>query len=286
MNFIKQNWNKLFISLFSILAVTFAFTFIFDIKGKELIDDSFSQAVIVFGSAKALNAVISLAQGTEIDLPFLTIAVGQILDPINDLIEQFSLVMLASMTSLGIQKILMNFVTSGFYNILLTSFVLILNLWLFIRFSKDEKFRLLFFKVTIILIFLRFAVPSMSYVNELAYNSIVNYVNELAYNSIVKPEYNIEKLNKSIIGVKDKVTDVMNNTTRKQEDKSILTKFTEKLDSEYYSEKVDAYKKAVEHSSEFIVALIIAFVFQTIFLPIIFLFSLYHLIRGIFNVGK
>ena len=274
MNFIKQNWNKLFISLFSILAVTLAFTFVFDIKGKELIDDSFSQAVIVFGSAKALNAVISLAQGTEIDLPFLTIAVGQILDPINDLIEQFSLVMLASMTSLGIQKILMNFVTSGFYNILLTTFILILNLWLFIRFSKDEKFRLLFFKVTIILIFLRFAVPSMS------------YVNELAYNSIVKPEYNIEKLNKSIIGVKDKVTDVMNNTTRKQEDKSILTKFTEKLDSEYYSEKVDAYKKAVEHSSEFIVALIIAFVFQTIFLPIIFLFSLYHLIRGIFNIGK
>jgi len=274
MNFIKQNWNKLFISLFSILAVTLAFTYVFDIKGKELIDDSFSQAVIVFGSAKALNAVISLAQGTEIDLPFLTIAVGQILDPINDLIEQFSLVMLASMTSLGIQKILMNFVTSGFYNILLTTFILILNLWLFIRFSKDEKFRLLFFKVTIILLFLRFAVPSMS------------YVNELAYNSIVKPEYNIEKLNKSIIGVKDKVTDVMNNTTRKQEDKSILTKFTEKLDSEYYSEKVDAYKKAVEHSSEFIVALIIAFVFQTIFLPIIFLFSLYHLIRGIFNVGK
>ena len=273
-NFIKQNWNKLFIFLFSALAVTLAFTFVFDNKGKELIDDSFSQAVIVFGSAKALNAVISLAQGTEIDLPFLTIAVGQILDPINDLIEQFSLVMLASMTSLGIQKILMNFVTSGLYNILLITFILILNLWLFIRFNKDEKFRLLFFKVTIILIFLRFAVPSMS------------YVNDVAYNSMVKPEYNIEQLNKSIIGVKDKVTDVMNNTTQKQEEKSILTKFAERLDSQYYSQKVDAYKKAVEHSSEFIVALIIAFVFQTIFLPIIFLFSLYHLIRGIFNVGK
>ena len=273
-NFIKQNWNKLFIFLFSALAVTLAFTFVFDNKGKELIDDSFSQAVIVFGSAKALNAVISLAQGTEIDLPFLTIAVGQILDPINDLIEQFSLVMLASMTSLGIQKILMNFVTSGLYNILLITFILILILWLFIRFNKDEKFRLLFFKVTIILIFLRFAVPSMS------------YVNDVAYNSMVKPEYNIEQLNKSIIGVKDKVTDVMNNTTQKQEEKSILTKFAERLDSQYYSQKVDAYKKAVEHSSEFIVALIIAFVFQTIFLPIIFLFSLYHLIRGIFNVGK
>ena len=186
MNFIKQNWNKLFIVLFSIITIIVAFSYLLDIKGKELIDDSFTQAVIVFGSAKALNAVISLAQGTEIDLPFLTIAIGQILDPINDLIEQFSLVMLVSLTSLGIQKILMNFVTSDFYNIILTSCILIVNLWLFLRFSKDEKFRLLFFKVTIILIFLRFAVPSIS------------YVNDLAYNSIVKPEYNIEKLNKSV----------------------------------------------------------------------------------------
>jgi len=274
MNFIKQNWNKLFISLFSLLSIILAFTFVFDIKGKELIDDSFSQAVIVFGSAKALNAVVSLAQGTELDLPFLTIAIGQILDPINDLIEQFSLVMLASMTSLGIQKILMNFVTSSFYNILLTSFVLILNLWLFIRFTKDEKFRLLFFKVTVILIFLRFAVPSIS------------FINELAYDSIVKPAYNIEKLNKNIIGVTEKVSEVMHETTTQKEEKSLITKFTEKLDSQYYTQKVDAYKKAVENSSEYIVALIIAFVFQTIFLPIIFLFSLYHLIRGIFNVGK
>ena len=274
MNFIKQNWNKLFILLFSLLVVILAFSFAFDIKGKDLINDSFSQAVIVFGSAKALNAVISLAQGTELDLPFLTIAIGQILDPINDLIEQFSLVMLVSMTSLGIQKILMNFITSDFYNITLTSFIIIVNLWLFIRFNKDEKFRVLFFKMTVILVFLRFAVPSIS------------YVNDLAYNSIVKPEYNIEKLNKNIIGVKEKVSEVMNNSTLKQEEKSVFTKFTEKLDTKYYEEKVEAYKKAVEHSSDFIVDLIIAFVFQTIFLPIVFLFSLYHLIRGIFNTGR
>jgi len=274
MNSIKQNWNKLFIVLFSLLVVGVAFTYILDIKGKELVDDSFSQAVIVFGSAKALNAVISLAQGTELDLPFLTIAIGEVLDPINDLIEQFSLVMLASITSLGIQKILMNFVTSGFYNIVLACSLFIVNIWLFFRFSKDEKSRILFFKLTVILIFLRFAVPSMS------------FVNDLAYNSIVKPEYNIEKLNENIVGVKDEVNKVMNLTIKEKEDKSILTKFTEKLDSSYYSKKVDEYKNAVENSSDYIIALIIAFVFQTIFLPLIFLFILYQLIRGIFNIGR
>ncbi len=274
MNSIKQNWNKLFIVAFSIIIVILAFTYIIDIKGKGLVDDSFSQALLVFGSAKALNAVISLAQGTELDLPFLTIAIGEVLDPINDLIEQFSLVMLASLTSLGIQKILMNFVTSGFYNIVLACSVFIVNIWLFFRFTKDEKSRILFFKLTVILIFLRFAVPSMS------------FVNDLAYNSIVKPEYNIEKLNENIIGVKDDVTKVMNETIKEKEDKSILVKFTEKLDSSYYTKKVEEYKNAVDNSSDYIISLIIAFVFQTIFLPLVFLFVLYHFIRGIFNIGR
>ena len=273
-NVIKQNWNKLFIVVLSSMIILLALSYVFDIKGKELVDNSFSQAVVVFGSAKALNAVISLAQGTEIDLPFLTIAVGEVLDPINDLIEQFSLIMLASMTSLGIQKILMNFVTSDFYNIVLTCSVLILNLWLFYRFAKDEKVRMLFFKITIILIFLRFAIPSMS------------YVNDLAYNSIVKPQYNIEKLNQNIIGVKEEVSKVMHETIKEKENKSILAKFTEKLDSSYYYKKIEEYKKAVDNSSEYIIALIIAFVFQTIFLPLLFLFLLYHFIRGIFNIGR
>jgi len=274
MNALKQNWNKIFIVVFSAITIVVAFTYILDIKGKELVDDSFSQAVIVFGSAKALNAVISLAQGTELNLPFFTLAIGEVLDPINDLIEQFSLVMLASMTSLGIQKILMNFVTSGFYNIVLACCVFILNIWLFFRFAKDEKSRVLFFKITVILIFLRFAVPSMS------------FVNDLAYNSIVKPEYNIEKLNENINGVKEEVSRVMNQTIKEKEDKSIFSKLTEKFDSSYYTEKVDEYRKAVDNSSEYIVALIIAFVFQTIFLPLVFLFVLYHFIRGIFNIGR
>ena len=274
MNTLTQNWNKLFIVLFSLLTVVIAFSYVLDIKGKELVDDSFSQAVLVFGSAKALNAVVSMAQGTELDLPFLTLAVGEVLDPINDLIEQFSLVMLASMTSLGIQKILMNFVTSDLYNIVLAVFIVIVNVWLFFRFAKDDKSRILFFKITVILVFLRFAVPSLS------------FVNDLAYNAIVKPEYNIEKLNENIIGVKEEVSKVMNQTIKEKEDKSILTKFTEKLDSSYYTKKADEYRDAVDNSSEYIVALIIAFVFQTIFLPLVFLFILYHFIRGIFNIGR
>lgn len=111
-----------------------------------MVDESFKQAIIVFGSAKALNGVISLAQGTEINLPFIVVAIGQILDPINDLVEQFSLIMLASLVSLGIQKILLNFVTNDIFNYILFTFIIIFNIWLFKRFRNDGKLRSIFLK--------------------------------------------------------------------------------------------------------------------------------------------
>ena len=272
--FIIQNWNKLLLVAFTLFALCFALTFTIDDNAKKLVDETFKQSVIVFGSAKALNAVISLAQGTQINLPFVTVAVGEILDPINDLVEQFSLVMLASMVSLGIQKILLNFVTTDIYNYLLFTSIIIFNFWLFKRLTNDEKIRNLFFKITFILLFLRFAIPMMA------------YVNEVSYNYFVKPQYNIEELNKDILEVKDNVSKINQETITQKQDSSFFNKVLEKFDSSYYEKKVNEYKDAVDNSSQYIIDLIIVFIFQTIFLPIIFLFLLYSFVKSIFNIRR
>ena len=272
--FIIKNWNKLLLVIFTLLSLCLALSFTIDDNAKKLVDESFKQSVIVFGSAKALNAVISLAQGTQINLPFVTVAVGEILDPINDLVEQFSLVMLASMVSLGIQKILLNFVTTDIYNYLLFTSIIIFNFWLFKRFTNDEKIRNLFFKITFILLFLRFAIPMMA------------YVNEVSYNYFVKPQYNIEELNKDILDVKDNVSKINQETITQKQDSSFFNKVMEKFDSSYYEKKVNEYKDTVDNSSQYIIDLIIVFIFQTIFLPIIFLFLLYSFVKSIFNIRR
>ena len=272
--FIIKNWNKLLLVIFTLLALCLALSFTIDDNAKKLVDESFKQSVIVFGSAKALNTVISLAQGTQINLPFVTVAVGEILDPINDLVEQFSLVMLASMVSLGIQKILLNFVTTDIYNYLLFTSIIIFNFWLFKRFTNDEKIRNLFFKITFILLFLRFAIPMMA------------YVNEVSYNYFVKPQYNIEELNKDILEVKDNVSKINQETITQKQDSSFFNKVLEKFDSSYYEKKVNEYKDTVDNSSQYIIDLIIVFIFQTIFLPIIFLFLLYSFVKSIFNIRR
>jgi len=273
-SFVLKNWNKLLLSIFTISAVFIAITFAIDTTAKTLVDDSFSQAIIVFGSAKALNAVISLAQGTELSLPFFVVAIGEVLDPVNDLVEQFSLVMLASMTSLGIQKIFLNFVTNEIYNYLLLVLVIVLNIWLYKRFRNDDKLRDIFFKVVFVLLFLRFAIP------------MISYVNDISYNYFVKEEYNIERLNENIVKVKEDVSRVNQETLQAKKESSIFDKIVEKFDSEYYSKKVQEYTDAVDNSSEFIIDLIIVFIFQTIFLPILFLFILYWFVKSIFNMKQ
>ena len=268
--FIIQNWNKLLLVAFMLFALCFALTFTIDDNAKKLIDDSFKQSVIVFGSAKALNGVISLAQGTELDLPFITVAIGQILDPINDLVEQFSLIMLASLVSLGIQKILLGFVTNDIFNYILFAFIIIFNIWLFKRFTNDEKIRNIFFRTTFILLFLRFSIP------------MIAYVNEISYNYFVKPQYNIETLNENISKVTNDVSKINQETIKqKQNESSFFDKITEKFDINFYEKKVDDYKNAVDNSSEYIIDLIIVFIFQTILLPIIFLYLLYVIFRKI-----
>jgi len=274
MEYIKQNWNKLFIVVLCVVVLFAAFGSGVDSKGEELVESSFTQALIVFGSAKGLNAVISLAQGTQLDLPFLTVAIGEVLDPINDLVEQFAWVMLASMASLGIQKILLSFTASGIYNIVLAFCLVVVNLWLFFRFSKDKELRTIFFKVTAVLLFLRFAVPLMG------------YVNFVVYENFVKPKYNIETLNNKIEIVRDEVDKVTNETLQKKQDDSFFDKVTKSLDRDFYMQKIEQYKDAANNASRYVIDLIIVFIFQTIFLPLLFLFVLYHFTRSIFAIGK
>ena len=81
-----------------------------DAPATEQVEAGLKRALISFAAARALNGVISVAQGTEVSVQPLgvgvTLAPGQLLDPINDLIEQFSNLMLAASVAFGVQKVL------------------------------------------------------------------------------------------------------------------------------------------------------------------------------------
>lgn len=262
-------WYKIPIAIVSIITIlTLSFSNI-DQKGEEVVEDSLTEAVIVFGIAKGLNAAISLAQGTEISPPGLTITIGEVLDPINDLVEQFSWIMLASITSLGIQKILMNFVTADIFTYLVIVSLIIFNIWIFIRFQNDSKARNIFFKFTFLLIFLRLSIPLMS------------LVNASVYTNFVAPDYNIQTSKELVDKSSDTISNIANDTMQSEQKKGFFNSITKIFDASYYKAKVQEYQDATEETSKYILDLIVAFSFKTIIFPLVFLFVLYQILKSI-----
>ncbi|MGE4292344.1 MAG: hypothetical protein AB7E32_09055 [Desulfovibrio sp.] len=81
-----------------------------DEAGFQYIDGALVKAGAAFGAARVANAFISLLQSTEVEAGIgvgVVVGVGEVLDPINDLVERFSWVMLAALTSLGVQRFLL-----------------------------------------------------------------------------------------------------------------------------------------------------------------------------------
>ena len=89
------------------------------------VNDSLLDAGIIYGVARGINALVSTLQGTELDILVLTISVGQVLDPVNDLIERFSGVMTIAIASLVIQQLLLVIVSHVSFTVGLTVLALL-----------------------------------------------------------------------------------------------------------------------------------------------------------------
>ena len=118
---INQNPIKLWLlSIFTLMLLILAWTNAVDTAAIEYVNNSLVDAGLIFATARGINAVISVLQGTEIDALFITITVGELLDPINDLIERFSAIMLAALGVLVVLKLMLEIVGHDAFNILLT----------------------------------------------------------------------------------------------------------------------------------------------------------------------
>ncbi len=86
----------------------------------DYIGSSLTQAGTAFASARLINAVVSMLQTTTIGALSNTITIGELLDPLNDMVENFSTVMKWSFASLLLQKMLLQIIATDLFNWLLT----------------------------------------------------------------------------------------------------------------------------------------------------------------------
>ena len=105
--------------------------------------DSFKRALAVAALARGFNGVISVAQGTEVAIQpvgvGVTLTLGEILDPLNDLVERFSALALLASVSLGLQLTLGQMVTSPWLAGLLSAGVVLYLLLLWRPAAANEQ---------------------------------------------------------------------------------------------------------------------------------------------------
>jgi len=218
----------------------------------------------VYAVLRGLNAVISTAQGTELSIEPMGVGVtltpGQILDPLNDLIEQVSTVLLFASASIGIQKILLSLTDIellrwGLLLLAVAVIVVIASKKLAIKHQQS------LIRLVVVVTVLRLMIPCMALTSGLM-QSWLETQREESVTTLITAQNDIEELNQS--------------TTETQTEKaSWFDSMTSKL---HLNDLFSSVEHKADNAVNAAVYLLAEFVLVFILIPMLFLFISYRIL--------
>lgn len=257
---------KVSVSIAALIIVMLTFTGWIDDKGSEYAAEQIEVAAITFAVARSLNAGISIAQGTEVSLSpagvGTTLSVGEILDPINDMVERFSLVVLAAITSLGIQQILISIASTLPINTLVIITTLSGLLLTLKPQIASRTVRIIAVKTCLLLIVFRFFITLSLLINQAVY---INIIESDQSDSLASLKISAEEIN----------TSPTPQTKTSEQEPSFINDMKNKWNrfQDGMSNTIDLenLKEKASHAVDNMTDLIISFVMLTLLMPIAFL---------------
>ena len=244
------------------------------------LDKAFARSLTVFAIARGLNGLISVVQGTQVYVTpagvGVNFAVGQVVDPMNDMVERFSWIMLMSSVSLGVQEIMLTFGETQAVELLFTASALFVLMMLWIPKLWHDKIFNLLFKSLVVFTFLRFVIPLLVLCNE----GLFTYVLEPKYDEAKRSLEHTQKEAKLI------VHKVQQNNTK--HDQRWLDSLNVKKQIENFSMKMQgllsSLKNKFDHAIRYILTLITIFVIQSVLVPILALWAFLKIFRKFLDI--
>lgn len=241
-------------------------------SANQTVDAGLKRALISFATARALNAVISVAQGTEIAVQPAGVGVifspGQALDPVNDLVEQFSNLMLTASIAFGVEKVLISIGAHWLVSALLTLFALV---WAVV-YLRQKMSPPWLSRLVVVLLMARFALPVVVIGSDLLFQRFMEADYQSSQQGIESVSGQLDKLNPPAAGANDGpgMMDKLKGWVAQQSD----------VKSRYAS-----LKQAAEQAIERIIKLMVIFLLQTLVLPVALLWALWGFVRRIFEIS-
>ena len=248
--------------------VAFAWQSPFDTHANEQVDAGLKRAVATYATARILNGVISVVQGTEISAApagvGMTFTPGQLLDPLNDLVEQFSHVMLIAMVAFGVEKVLLTVGASWMISLTLS---LVAATWGTLYLLGLDWPRWLG-RLLLVLLITRFAMPVALIGTDMVFQRFMAADYQESQAVLLAVQGEASQLGTSSQGSADKqgLWDRLKSTT--------VDAFSEARS------RLESLKMSAEKAVERIIKLMVIFVLETIVFPILFIWLLLSVFRG------
>ncbi len=269
-----QNYRQIIVGIALLIMTLCSWFSVLDAPSSKVVDESLQRAFVTFATARAMNAAISVGQGTEVAIQPMgvgvTLAPGQLLNPINDLVENFSSLMMAACIALGAQKILINIGGHWVVSFLLTIAALS---WAWFYYKKQNTIGWLS-RILVILLMVRFAIP------------LVTIGTDVLTQKYLMAEYNqnqkvIDSAPKKVNEYKELTTKVPQTGLAGVRDSlnNYLSKAKEAVDVESHYKRLQL---AAEQWAKHIINLIVIFLLQTLIIPVLLIWILYAIVKGAF----
>lgn len=249
-----------------------------DRLGYQQTEAGFKRALLVFAVSRGLNGVISVAQGTELAVEPAGIGMnfkpGEILDPVNDLVERFSWVMLASSASFGIQRVLLDVMASPGLTLSasLAVLALLLVIWWPGRYPVG-RLGIVICRLAVALLILRFSII------------LIAIGGERFYQAFLEPQYSEsrEQLERAAGNLGEVNSELQPGLP--PEGESLLDQARRVYDSAVRAVDVEArmaaFSRAAGDISEHAINMIVVFLMQTVLFPLCSLWLLWQLLKRV-----
>jgi hypothetical protein len=278
--------RKWTISIALVLVAMLSVTPFMDQRAAADYEQLFQRAFVTFALARTINGVISVVQGTEIALQpagvGVTLTPGEILDPVNDLVERFSWIMLGATISLGVQNVLLDVSSWWVIQALLAA----LATWLVIRLwypgQGSEFYKTLLKRTFLLLLFIRFAVPLMLIANDLLYQQFLESRYLQSTEVITEAGKQLQQL--SAEASAEQTEDPANGMLD-----SIARAWSNTVNTVDLSGRLDRMQARAGEVIEHMIQLSVVFILQTGLMPVAFLWVFLQAFKRLFrsfNSGK
>ena len=260
--------SRIAVSLLAVLLAAAAWWPISHDPAVKYSEEGLKRALVMYAVARGMNALISVAQESQITAQFgfgVVVAAGQVLDPINDLIEQFSTAMLMAAAAFGLQILLLKIGAFWLLPLLLTLTTLAcLVLWW--RRNPVPQWMV---RVALILLVARFAVPLSALASEAVYQGVLagDYAESVS----------------AITG--SKTARLAAEANAKSPETSSWWDDVKNVKENITALVVDL-KQSAEETAKHMVRIAVVFLLQTLVLPLLFLWLVVALGRNLISGGS